>query len=46
MKDNEKSLFKNTFIIFISKFCTQFLSFFLLPLFTSILSTYEYGELI
>ena len=44
MKDNEKSLFKNTFIIFISKFCTQFLSFFLLPLFTSILSTYEYGE--
>ena len=44
MNDNEKILFKNTFIIFISKFCTQFLSFFLLPLFTSILSTYEYGE--
>lgn len=39
----EKSFIKNTIIIFMSKFCTQFLSFFLLPLFTALLSTEEYG---
>ncbi len=44
MKNNrEKNLVKNTIIIFLSKFCTQFLSFFLLPLFTALLSTEEYG---
>lgn len=36
-------LVKNTAIITIGKICTQFLSFFLLPLYTSILSTSEYG---
>mgnify|MGYP004443073545 FL=1 len=41
--NREKSFIKNTIIIFLSKFCTQFLSFFLLPLFTSLLSTEEYG---
>lgn len=39
----EKSFIKNTIIIFLSKFCTQFLSFFLLPFFTTLLSTEEYG---
>ncbi len=43
MNNREKSFIKNTIIIFLSKFCTQFLSFFLLPLFTSLLSTEEYG---
>lgn len=38
-----KELAKNTAIISIGKFCTQFLSFLLLPLYTSILSTSEYG---
>ena len=39
----EKALFKNTIIIFIGKVCTQLITFFLLPLYTSILSTEEYG---
>lgn len=44
MSDNRENKFiKNTIIIFLSKFCTQFLSFFLLPLFTALLSTEEYG---
>ena len=43
MKNREKNFYKNTIIIFASKFCTQFLSFFLLPLFTSLLSTKQYG---
>lgn len=38
-----KELIKNTFIILLGKFCTQFLSFFLLPLYTNILSADEYG---
>lgn len=41
--NREKKFVKNTIIIFLSKFCTQFLSFFLLPIFTSLLSTEEYG---
>lgn len=41
--NREKKFIKNTVIIFFSKFCTQFLSFFLLPLFTTLLSTEEYG---
>ena len=41
--NREKKFVKNTIIIFLSKFCTQFLSFFLLPLFTALLSTEEYG---
>lgn len=39
----EKQLVKNTFIIAIGKICTQFISFFLLPLYTALLSTEEYG---
>ena len=39
----EKELVRNTAIITIGKICTQFLSFFLLPLYTSILTTSEYG---
>lgn len=39
----EKSLFKNTMIITIGKICTQLITFLLLPLYTSVLSTSEYG---
>ena len=39
----EKYLFKNTFIITIGKICTQLITFFLLPLYTAVLSTEEYG---
>ena len=39
----EKNLAKNTIIITIGKICTQLITFFLLPLYTEILSTEEYG---
>lgn len=39
----ESRLVKNTFIITIGKVCTQLVSFLLLPLYTAILSTEEYG---
>ena len=39
----EKDLVKNTFIVAIGKLCTQFIIFFLLPLYTYILTTSEYG---
>lgn len=39
----KKDLFKNTVIIAIGKFSTQVLSYFLLPLYTSVLTTEEYG---
>ena len=39
----EKELVKNTLIIFIGKICTQFLSFFLLPLYTKLLDSSQYG---
>ena len=39
----KRDLFKNTIIIAIGKFSTQVLSYFLLPLYTSILTTEEYG---
>ena len=39
----EKSLFKNTIIITIGKVSTQLITFLLLPLYTRILSTSEYG---
>ena len=41
--NREKGLIKNTLIITIGKICTQLITFFLLPLYTSILSTEEYG---
>lgn len=39
----QSELVKNTAIIAFGKICTQLISFFLLPLYTSILSTSEYG---
>lgn len=41
--NREKQLIKNTAIITIGKICTQMISFFLLPLYTAILTTGEYG---
>ena len=41
--NREKSLFKNTIIITIGKICTQLITFLLLPLYTGILTTAEYG---
>lgn len=41
--NREKTLLKNTAIITIGKICTQTITFFLLPLYTYILSTEEYG---
>ena len=38
-----KELAKNTAILTIGKICTQFISFFLLPLYTSLLTPDEYG---
>lgn len=43
MINKKKELAKNTAIISIGKICTQFISFFLLPLYTAVLSTSEYG---
>lgn len=39
----EKNLAKNTIIITIGKFCTQLITFLLLPLYTGVLTTEEYG---
>ena len=39
----EGTLIKNTAIITVGKICTQLITFFLLPLYTSLLSTQEYG---
>ena len=36
-------LVKNTIIVAIGQICTKFITFFLLPLYTSILSAKEYG---
>ncbi len=41
--NNSKRLVKNTIIISIGKFSTQLVSFFLLPLYTAILTEAEYG---
>ena len=38
-----KDLVQNTIIIFIGTICTKLLSFILLPLYTNVLSTSEYG---
>lgn len=43
MKTKNKELVKNTIIIFLGKACTQLISFLLLPLYTSTLSSSEYG---
>lgn len=39
----EKLLIKNTAILTVGKICTQLITFFLLPIYTGILSTEEYG---
>lgn len=41
--DKNKELVKNTFIIFLGKFCTQFVSFLLIPIYTKLLTTSDYG---
>ena len=41
--NKKKHLLKNTIIIFCGKLCTQLISFFLLPLYTSYLTTSDYG---
>lgn len=41
--NREKQLLKNTIIIAIGQMCTKFISFFLLPLYTTILTAEEYG---
>ena len=41
--NKEKELIKNTIIILLGKVCTQFISFFLLPLYTNFLNSNQYG---
>lgn len=41
--NKKKQFAKNTIIIFFGRVCTQLISFFLLPLYTSYLATKEYG---
>ena len=43
MNDKYKYLGKNTIIFALSSFGTKFLSFLLVPLYTNVLSTSEYG---
>ena len=45
MKQRGKDLIKNTGILLIAKISTQVVSFLLLPLYTALLSTEEYGEI-
>lgn len=41
----KKEMAKNAIILIIGKLCTQFMNFLLLPLYTSYLSTIEYGNI-
>ena len=41
--DKNRELIKNTIILFVGKFCTQFITLLLLPLYTSFLTTEDYG---
>lgn len=43
--NRNKELAKNTIIIALGKICTQFVTFFLLPVYTHYLSTAEYGTI-
>lgn len=43
--NKKKELLKNTIIIFLGKFSTQFLTFFLLPLYTKFLDSSDYGTI-
>ena len=42
-KDTSKALFRNTGIIAIGQISTKIVTFFLLPLYTALLTTEEYG---
>ena len=41
--DKKKELAKNTVILMVGKILTQFVSFFMLPLYTAVLTPGEYG---
>lgn len=41
--DREKKLLKNTVVLSVGNICTKLITFFLLPLYTAVLSTEEYG---
>lgn len=41
--DRKKELAKNTVILMVGKILTQFVSFFMLPLYTAVLTPGEYG---
>ena len=41
--NKNRELIKNTAIIFVGKFCTQFISFLLVPIYTNFLTTSDYG---
>lgn len=41
--NKNQELIKNTLIIFVGRFCTQFISFLLIPIYTYNLSTADYG---
>ena len=41
--EKNKELIKNTFVIFLGKFCTQFISFLLVPIYTHYIFTNDYG---
>lgn len=43
VKDREKSLIKNTGILAIGTLASKVFSFFLLPLYTAVLTTEDYG---
>ena len=43
MASREKKLAQNTLFLMVGKICTQCVSFFMLPLYTSVLSTADYG---
>ncbi len=43
--NREKQLAKNTLVVALGKIATRFISFFLLPLYTALLSTEEYGTI-
>lgn len=43
MQSREKTFVNNTAILFVGRICTKLIQFLLLPLYTSILSTAEYG---
>ena len=43
-KNNKNEYLKNTIILMLGKFCTQFISFLLIPLYTRKLDTTDYGS--